>query len=76
MSTFTAGEQEFFAQNRFANEPGHCPQCRSAQKRQRSGGGMACDNDHSYSGGGYSRGPREMFEAICTWCANDIIEPA
>src|SRR3954452_19422526 len=74
--TFTAGEQEFFAQKGFTNEPGRCPECRSARKaRMGGGGGMAYDSDRGYSGGGggyggggYSRGPREMFEAVCSEC--------
>jgi CxxC-x17-CxxC domain-containing protein len=68
--TFTQGEQEFYAQKGFTNEPGRCPECRSARKSQR--GGMSYDSDGGYGGGGYgggySRGPREMFEAVCTQC--------
>jgi CxxC-x17-CxxC domain-containing protein len=69
--TFTEGEQEFFAQKGFTNEPGRCPECRAANKAQRGGGGggMAYDSDRGYSGGGgYSRAPREMFEAVCSQC--------
>jgi CxxC-x17-CxxC domain-containing protein len=72
--TFTAGEQEFFAQKGFTNEPGRCPECRAARKaRMGGGGGMAYDSDRGYTsgggyGGGYSRGPREMFEAVCSEC--------
>ncbi len=68
--TFTQGEQEFFAQKGFTNEPGRCPECRSANKARRGGsGGMAYDSDRGYAGGGgYSRGPREMFEAVCSEC--------
>ena len=30
---------------------------------------MAYDSDRGYGGGGgYSRGPREMFEAVCSEC--------
>jgi CxxC-x17-CxxC domain-containing protein len=68
--TFTGGEQEFFVQKGFTNEPSRCPECRAARKNQR-GGGMAYDSDRGYSGGGgggYSRGPREMFEAVCSEC--------
>jgi CxxC-x17-CxxC domain-containing protein len=60
--TFTEGEQEFFAQKGFTNEPTRCPECRAARKSQRGGGG-------GYdSRGGYDRPPREMFEAQCTQC--------
>ena len=34
---FTAGEQEFYAQKGFTNEPTRCPSCRQARKS--SGGG-------------------------------------
>jgi CxxC-x17-CxxC domain-containing protein len=67
---FTAGEQEFFAQKGFTNEPSRCPACRAARKSQR--GGMSYDNASDYSsggyGGGYARGPREMFETVCAEC--------
>ncbi len=52
---FTAGEQEFYAQKGFTNEPTRCPSCRQARKQSgggRSGGGYS-DRD-SYSSGGYS----------------------
>ena len=35
---FTSGEQEFYAEKGFENEPVRCPSCRSA-RRQRSSGG-------------------------------------
>jgi len=53
--TFTEGEQAFFAQKGFTNEPSRCPDCRAANKSRRNGGG-------------YERAPREMFEAVCTQC--------
>ena len=65
--TFTEGEQEFFAQKGFTNEPSRCPDCRSARKNERRGGGVAYDSDRGY-GGGYERAPREMFEAVCSEC--------
>jgi CxxC-x17-CxxC domain-containing protein len=72
--TFTEGEQEFFAQKGFTNEPSRCPECRSARKSQR--GGTAYDSDRGYSGGGdYSRGPREMFSAICSECGQTAQVP-
>ena len=65
--TFTEGEQAFFAQKGFTNEPSRCPECRAANKSRRNsgGGGMAYDSDRGY-GGGYERAPREMFEAVCS----------
>jgi len=62
--TFTAAEQERFAELGFTNEPKRCAPCRAAKKAGgggRSGGG----------GGGGSRGGggrREMFPAICAQC--------
>jgi hypothetical protein len=38
---FTAGEQEFYAQKGFENEPTRCASCRRAKKaRMESGGGQ------------------------------------
>jgi len=65
--TFTVGEQEFHAQKGFTNEPGRCPECRSARKA-RTGGGMSYDSDRGYGGGGYQRAPRQMYEAVCSQC--------
>jgi len=36
--TFTAGEQEFYAEKGFTNEPGRCPDCRTRRRRERSSG--------------------------------------
>jgi len=69
--TFTQGEQEFFAQKGFTNEPTRCPDCRSARKA-RSGdsysGGYA-------SGGGYDRPQRQMYPAVCSSCGKDTQVP-
>jgi CxxC-x17-CxxC domain-containing protein len=74
---FSASEQEFFAQKGFASAPKRCSSCR-AQRRAYGGGGGAA----SYgSGGGYgngndfSRGPREMFDAVCARCGKDTQVP-
>jgi CxxC-x17-CxxC domain-containing protein len=56
---FTSGEQDFFAQKGFTNEPSRCPACRGARRAERGDGGS--------SGGGYG-GQREMFEATCSSC--------
>ncbi|NLB61503.1 MAG: zinc-binding protein [Clostridiales bacterium] len=32
--TFTAGEQEFYAEKGFQNQPAHCRDCRANKKRQ------------------------------------------
>ena len=35
---FTVGEQEFYKQKGFENEPKDCKECRMAKKQQRRGG--------------------------------------
>ncbi len=34
--TFTAGEQEFYAEKGFEHEPTRCPECRKAHKAKRA----------------------------------------
>lgn len=34
--TFTEGEQEFYKEKGFENEPQRCPDCRRARKQQRN----------------------------------------
>jgi CxxC-x17-CxxC domain-containing protein len=53
--TFTSGEQEFYAEKGFTNEPTRCPECRQARKQSRNNGGGYGSRD-SYSSGGYSSG--------------------
>ncbi len=63
---FTAGEQEFYAQKGFTNQPSRCPECRASKKA--SGG--------SYSGGGYSSGrERQMYPAVCASCGKETQVP-
>ncbi len=33
---FTVGEQQFYAEKGFTNEPQRCPDCRKARKQQRN----------------------------------------
>jgi CxxC-x17-CxxC domain-containing protein len=56
--TFTASEQQFFADRGFQNQPSRCPECRADRKA--SGG------DRGYS----SRAPRErqMVDVTCSAC--------
>src|SRR3954466_8870627 len=61
--TFTAGEQEFYAQRGFTESPKRCPSCRQIRKAQRSrssDGGGASQGDTSgggsYAGSDYSGG--------------------
>ena len=79
---FTAGEQEFYAQKGFTNEPTRCPSCR--QQRKASGGGRGSRDSYgdrdSYGGGsrgGYSSGggQREMHTAICASCGKEAQVP-
>ena len=54
--TFTTSEQDFFSSKGFTNQPGRCPNCRSARKERRdttlSGGHY---NGRGNSGGGNGR---------------------
>ncbi len=63
--TFTASEQEFFAQKGFS-EPSRCPSCRAARKAARN-------NGESYGGG--SRGERQMYPAVCAQCGKTTEVP-
>jgi CxxC-x17-CxxC domain-containing protein len=84
---FTASEQDFYAQRGFT-EPRRCAADRAARKaaRNSSGGGYGDSGGYgggyssggSYSsggGGGYDRGPREMFTATCSNCGNEARVP-
>lgn len=59
--TFSASEQEFYAEKGFENEPGRCPSCRQARKAanggRRTGGGF-----------GGARPQRQMYQATCSNC--------
>lgn len=61
---FTAGEQQFFAEKGFENNPSRCPECRSAQ---RAGGGSR------QSSGSYGR--REMVDVTCSGCGKPAQVP-
>ena len=57
---FTAGEQQFYAEKGFENEPVRCKDCRDMRKRSREGG---------------SSGPREMYDAVCAQCGAETQVP-
>lgn len=57
---WTAGEQEFYAERGFQNEPKRCPECRKSHKTQRSGS---------------SNGERVMYDAICARCGKPCKVP-
>lgn len=64
---FSASEQEFYAQKGFTNEPGRCPECRSARKDQtknRRGGGS-----------GFGRSNRKMYTTTCSQCGKQTQVP-
>lgn len=51
--TFTAGEQEFYAEKGFQNEPTRCKACRTNRKTQRNAP---------------NGGERVLYDAICAEC--------
>lgn len=61
--TFSASEQEFYAEKGFTNEPGRCPACRAARKAQTRGNS------------GYGRQQREMYPAVCASCGQETTVP-
>jgi CxxC-x17-CxxC domain-containing protein len=71
---FTSGEQEFYAQKGFTNEPTRCSSCRQARKAGGSSRGYG-DRD-SYGGrDSFSRGPREMHTTTCASCGKEAQVP-
>lgn len=71
--TFTAGEQAFYQEKGFTNQPSRCSDCRRANKARRDGGSAG-----SYgSGGGYGapRAERTMHTAICSQCGKEAQVP-
>jgi len=74
---FTAGEQEFYAQKGFTNEPTRCPSCRQQRKMSGGGRGSSYGDRDSYGGGrgSYSSGPREMHTTTCASCGKEAQVP-
>ena len=67
--TFTADEQQRFAERGFTNEPKRCKTCRDAKKSSQGGGGGGGYGGRGGGGGrGFSSGPRQMFPATCASC--------
>lgn len=66
--TFTAAEQERFAQLGFTNEPKRCSPCRAAKKASGGGGGRGF-------GGGGGGGSKEMFSVVCSECGKPAQVP-
>jgi CxxC-x17-CxxC domain-containing protein len=69
--TFTAGEQEFFAQKGFQNKPSRCPDCRRARKAYRSSNNSGGGGFESPRGGS----AREMFRVTCSECGKEAEVP-
>ena len=68
---FTAGEQQYYQEKGFTNQPGRCPACRRANKASRAGGSRL-----SYSSGGYAgRSERTMLPATCSACGKETMVP-
>jgi CxxC-x17-CxxC domain-containing protein len=61
---FTVEEQEFFASKGYTNEPKRCLTCRQSRR-----------SDRFANGGGMSRGPRQLFPAVCAQCGKDTQVP-
>ncbi len=57
---FTTGEQEFYLSRGLQNEPGRCPECRAARRRE--------------SRGSYGQ-PRQMHSVICAGCGKETDVP-
>lgn len=57
---FSAGEQEFYAEKGFENEPARCRDCRDKRRRSRDGG---------------DREPRQMFTVVCAECGSETQVP-
>ena len=58
--TFTASEQEFYAEKGFTNEPQRCKNCRTARKQSSPRGGS---------------GDRQMYDAVCAGCGKPCKVP-
>jgi CxxC-x17-CxxC domain-containing protein len=83
--TFTADEQQRFAERGFTSEPKRCKACRDARKASqgtsrppRTGGGSYSSGGGYGGGGGGGRsfgGPRQMFPATCASCGQQTEVP-
>ncbi|HEX9060488.1 MAG TPA: zinc-ribbon domain-containing protein [Clostridia bacterium] len=46
--TFTEGEQAFYKEKGFENEPQRCPDCRAAKKQQQRGNNRGGNSNRGY----------------------------
>ncbi len=74
---FTVGEQEFYAEKGFTNEPTRCPACRRANKARRNSTGGGASYGNGGGGGGYGggRSERTMHPAVCSACGKETMVP-
>jgi CxxC-x17-CxxC domain-containing protein len=68
---FTVGEQEFYAEKGFTNEPTRCAPCRRANKARRQGGNGDFDGGRGFT----PRQDRQMFAATCSECGRETEVP-
>ena len=77
---FSAGEQEFYAEKGFQNEPTRCKACRQARKATRPAAGAPREMHDAVCAdcGKHTQvpfAPREMFDAICAECGQPTKVP-
>ena len=63
--TFSASEQELFAQRGYTNDPKRCQSCRAIRKAQGNGSGSSS----------YGASSRQMFPAVCAECGKQTELP-
>lgn len=65
---FTQGEQEFYRQKGFTNEPTRCRDCRESRKKRMGGGDVLAPRAHEAS-------PMILFAAVCSACSSSTQVP-
>jgi len=65
--TFSASEQELFANRGYTNDPKRCPACRQTRREQRN------QSQGNWGNYGYQR--REMHPAVCAACGKETQVP-
>ena len=68
--TFSASEQEFFAEKGFTNEPTRCSSCRAERRNNGPRNSRGADrNFSSYNNRGSQRSAdRQMYDVVCDGC--------
>jgi CxxC-x17-CxxC domain-containing protein len=61
--SFTTGEQEFYKEKGYTNEPRRCPACRQSRKSEQQGSNA------------YRTSPRQMFPVTCASCGKSTEVP-